>query len=63
MPSDTSKRIRLDFCGSSEEVDCDYPESAKTWFCRANVRLSAGRNFADVLKDQEQRQATSLQAE
>ena len=35
---------------------------ANTWFLRAKVRLSAGRNFANVLKDQKQRQAISSQA-
>ena len=50
MPSDTSKRLRVDFCGSSEEADCENHERANTWFCRVKVRLSAGRNFADVLK-------------
>ena len=66
MPSHTSKRLLADFCGSSEEADCENHVRANTWFCRAKVCLSSGRNFADVLKvlvkDQEQRQATSLQA-
>ena len=62
MPSDIGKLLRVDFCGSSEEPDCENHERANMLFCRAKVRLSAGRNFADMLKDQEQRQATSLQA-
>ena len=54
MPLDTSKRLRAGFCGSSEEASCENNERANTWFCRAKVRLSTGRNFANVLKDQEQ---------
>ena len=59
MPSDTSKRLRVDFCGTSEELVHENHERANTWFLRAKV---GSRNFADVLKDREQRQATSLQA-
>ena len=65
MPSDTGKRLRVDFCGFSEEAAHENHEQGKTWFLlqllQAKVRSSAGWNFADVLKDQEQ--ATSLQAE
>ena len=61
-PSDTSKRLRVDFCGSSGEPEDANLERGKTWFLRARVRVSAGWNFADVLKDHEDRQATRLRA-
>ena len=61
-PSDTSKRLRVDFCGSIKERAHDNLEQANTWFLRARVCLSAGQNFAEVLKGIEQRRVTSLQA-
>ena len=58
--TDTCKWLQEDFCFSSEEKAHNNLEEA-TWNLLARVRLCAGRNFADVLKDQGERQATLLQ--
>ena len=42
---------REDICGSSEDPEHENHLRANTWFLRAKKRLSAGRNFANVLKD------------
>ena len=45
IQSDTSKRLRVDFYGSSEEPYRENHVRANTWFLRAKVRLSAGRGL------------------
>ena len=54
MPSETNKRLRVNFCRSSKETKRENHMRTNTWFLQVKVPWSAWRNFADFLKDQEQ---------
>lgn len=68
MQLNTSKRLRVDFClkpfaGLARDPNMQILSGQSFWFLRMRVHLSACRNFADVLKDQEDHQATASYVE
>ena len=63
MQSNISKRLRVDFClkpfaGLARDPNMQILSWQSFWLLRMRVHLSACRNFADVLKDQEDQRAT-----
>ena len=60
MQLETRKWLRMEFCWSSKELEHENRERA-TWFLRAEVHLSAWRNFCRCDERPWACQATSLQ--